>query len=107
MTTVDANGALFFQSAATGCVGNGALTPHGDGELNVFDAVLTVESCATQYAHLAGAFEGLATRTTTHSGWYCPFYFTLEECAGLTLWLSTPTGAPRPRSLGMWLAVPW
>jgi hypothetical protein len=103
IATVDDNGALFFQSAATGCVGNGSLTPHGDGEFNVYDAVLAVESCATQYAHLAGVFEGLATQTTLNSGFYCTFYY--DDCAGLVLWLSTPDGAPRQRAITMWLTV--
>ena len=34
--TIDAVGRLFFQSGASGCVGNGTLTPHADGRFYVF-----------------------------------------------------------------------
>lgn len=103
VTTIGDDGALFFQSASTACVGNGWLTPHGDGEFNVYDASLTVEACAAEYAHLTGVFEGLATKTTSHSGWYCGFYG--DDCSGLTIWLSTPAGAARPRAVAMWIAA--
>jgi hypothetical protein len=99
ITTVDDRGALFFQSPTTGCIGNGSLTPHGNGAFSVYDAMLTIENCATQYAHLSGVFEGLATKTTRHSGFYCAFYY--DDCSGLAILLSTPEGAPRPRAVAM------
>jgi hypothetical protein len=61
--SVDPAGQLFFQSARSGCIGNGALAPHLDGKFNVFDVTLTIESCNAAYAYLNGAYEGLATTT--------------------------------------------
>jgi hypothetical protein len=63
MTTIDGAGQLFFQGPVSGCVGNGALTPHG--ELQVFDVSLSIENCAGAYAYLNGQFAGLATETQT------------------------------------------
>jgi hypothetical protein len=102
--TIDGNGALFFQSADTGCVGNGWLVPHADGALNVYDASLTVANCAPAFAHLTGAFEGLATATSIHSGFYCYSYY--DNCDGMTLWLSSPAGTPEPRALTLQLGPP-
>jgi len=59
---------LFFQSASSGCTGNGQLRPHLDGAVNVYDVSLTVSGCNAPYVHLNGAFEGLAT-TSPGSKW--------------------------------------
>ena len=52
VATVDANGRLFFQSAVSGCVGNGALAPHLGGAYNVYDISLTIENCGAEYGSL-------------------------------------------------------
>jgi hypothetical protein len=43
--SVDSGGRLFFQSAYSGCVGNGTLTPRSDGTFNVYDVALLLENC--------------------------------------------------------------
>jgi hypothetical protein len=105
ITTIDGNGRLFFQSPATGCVGNGSLTPHGDGAFNVYDVTLIIESCGAAFAHLAGEFEGLATPTTNHSGWECSSWSAV--CDGLSFWLSSFPGASPPKAMSMWLGTKW
>jgi hypothetical protein len=57
--SIDAAGRLDFQSAHSGCTGNGTLTPHG--EFNVYDALVTIERCNAPYIYLNGEYEGLAT----------------------------------------------
>ena len=57
---VDALGQVFFQSAATGCIGNGSMIPYGNGKSDVFNVTLLVEACTGVRAHLNGAFDGLA-----------------------------------------------
>jgi hypothetical protein len=104
ITSIDGNGRLFFQSPATGCVGNGSLTPHSDGKLSVYDVSLTIENCSSGFAHLAGEFEGLAAETTSHSGWECTFWF--PDCDGLAFWLSSRPGTPQPRAMSMWIVPP-
>jgi len=37
IVSIVANGALSFQSANSGCTGNGTLRPHLDGAVNVYD----------------------------------------------------------------------
>jgi len=80
--TVDAAGAVFFQSAATGCVGNGTLSPHLDGAYNVYDVEITIASCGAASSYLNGTFTGLATRP-----------FNADDAFptdALLMWLSTP-----------------
>jgi hypothetical protein len=80
--TVDAAGAVFFQSAATGCVGNGSLSPHLDGAYNVYDVEITIASCGAASSYLNGTFTGLATRP-----------FNADDAFptdALLMWLSTP-----------------
>ena len=68
IVSVDPDGSFFFQSAPSGCTGNGTVAPHLDGEFNVYDVELTLGSCTGPYAYLNGVFEGLAT-TTPGSYW--------------------------------------
>lgn len=89
---VDSNGRLYFQSAHSGCVGNGTLTPHLDGTFNVYDVTLLVENCASGYEATNGEFEGLATRTIGDWDWG----------DWLVISLSTPDGAPTPQAFVMW-----
>jgi hypothetical protein len=88
---VNSMGYLFFQNADSGCVGNGVLTPHLDGEFNVYDVTLTIANC--ENASLNAEFEGMATRSVGEpSGWG----------DWLLMWLSTPEGAPSPGAMTMW-----
>ena len=80
--TIDAGGRLFFQSAASGCIGNGTLAPHGDGRY-VFDVDVVIESCRNEHASLNGRFEGFATETQDNAWGYD---------AWLVMWLTTPDG---------------
>jgi hypothetical protein len=89
---VDNVGRLFFQSAYSGCVGNGTVTPHLDGKFNVYDVTLTIESCQAGYAYLNGAFDGLAT-TSPSSIW--------DYDSLLRVWLSKAEGAPSQAALVM------
>jgi hypothetical protein len=63
--TIDGAGRLFFQSAHSGCTGNGETAPHLDGAFLVHDVTLVVENCNAPYAHLNGSFEGLASATAS------------------------------------------
>lgn len=49
---IDSSGKLFFQSANSGCVGNGALVPHLDGAADTYDVTLMMENCNGAYAYL-------------------------------------------------------
>jgi hypothetical protein len=99
VVTIDDNGQIFFQSADTGCVGNGSLVPHSDGAFNVFDVAMQIENCAAQFGHLAGQFDGLATVTQAYSGFYCASYY--DRCEGLGFWLSSSAGTSAAKSLAL------
>jgi hypothetical protein len=91
IVTIDVAGRLFFQSPASGCVGNGTLArrpPHYVFDDYVFDVNLLIANCNASYASLNGVFEGLATITGDN----------LEPCRDwLLMFLSAPVGsAPRP-----------
>jgi len=99
LITISDKGALSFQSASSGCTGNGQVRPHLDGVENMFDVTLTISGCNAQYSHFNGTYEGLAT-TTTSSEW--------DYDSNLRMWLSQPdpvvTGASPP-ALTTW--APW
>jgi hypothetical protein len=61
VVNIDRNGAMFFQSAASGCTGNGTVTPHGDSSSNVYDVVLVIEGCNDPHSKWNGTHDGLAT----------------------------------------------
>jgi len=88
--TVDASGRLFFQSAQSGCTGNGTLSPHLGGEFNVYDVSITIEGCDAPHAGDNGDFAGFAT-TSPSSYW--------DYDSLLRIWLSG-TG-DRPTALMM------
>ena len=88
--SIDLAGKLSFQSAHSGCIGNGTLAPHLDGKFNVYDVALTIENCNATYAYLNGAFEGLAT-TTPSTAW--------DYDALLRAWVSKRDGAPSPAAV--------
>ena len=85
---IDRAGQLFFQSAHSGCTGNGTLAPHLDGVFNVYDVALTIRNCNAPYAYLNGGFEGLAT-TSPGAYW--------DYDSFLRVWMSKQD-EERPRS---------
>jgi hypothetical protein len=87
---IDSSGKLFFQSANSACVGNGALVPHLDGAADTYDVTLTMENCDGAYAYLNGQYDGLALYTAS-SYW--------DYDSQLRMWLSKPTGKTPPAAL--------
>jgi hypothetical protein len=87
---VDSTGRFFFQSAASGCVGNGTSVARPDGTIGTFDITLLMENCTGPYAYLNGQYDGLALYTES-SYW--------EYDANLRMWLSKPTGETPPAAL--------
>lgn len=69
VVTVDGSGAIFFQSADSGCVGNGTLVARGDGKYNVYDVDLQISECKEQFAHYNRSFAGLGTRSIGDWDW--------------------------------------
>jgi len=97
--SIDAGGVLSFQSASSGCTGNGQVRPHLNGAVNVYDVALTISGCNAQYNYLNSTFDGLAT-TSPSSEW--------DYDTNLRMWLSHPdpdgSGASSP-ALTTW--APW
>jgi hypothetical protein len=91
LVTVDGAGRLFFQSPASGCVGNGTLArrpPHYVVDDYAFDVNLHIASCSASYASFNGVFVGLATGTRDSL---------VGSESWLLMFLSAPEGsAPRP-----------
>jgi hypothetical protein len=83
---------LQFQSAHSGCTGNGTIVPHLDGAFDVWDVVLDIGNCSATYARFNGRFEGLAS-STPGDVWD---YDTL-----LRMWLSKPKGTEPQVALTM------
>jgi hypothetical protein len=83
---------LQFQSAQSGCTGNGTMVPHLDGAFDVFDVVLDIGNCNATYARFNGRFEGL-TGSTPGSVW--------DYDGFLRMWLSKPDGTEPPVALTM------
>ena len=80
----DASGAMFFQSAHSGCVGNGTLISS--------KVTLTITNCQGAWAYLNGDYSGLAAITSS-SVW--------DYDGLLRVWLSKPAGAVSPAALTM------
>ena len=93
---VDAAGALFFQSAHSGCVGNGAFDMQRDDSGGGLSLTLTIESCSDAFAYLNGVYDGLASGTPS-SVW--------DYDLLLRVWLSRRTGSGAPAALTL-LAEP-
>jgi hypothetical protein len=83
---------LQFQSANSGCTGNGTLTPHLDGAFFVFDVTLDIGNCNATYARFNGRFEGLASATAGNVWDYDTV---------LRMWLSKPDGTEPQVALTM------
>ena len=75
-------GGLSFQSEGSGCTGDGGLTPHLDGSVNVYDVVPTISGCQPPYDYLNAKFSGLAP-TSPSSAW--------DDDVLLRMWLSQIT----------------
>jgi hypothetical protein len=88
----DSAGKLFFQSAKSGCVGNGALAAHLDGSGDTVDVTLQMENCSGAYAYLNGSYEGLALITSS-SVW--------DYDVLLRVWLSKGAAEPLPAAVTM------
>jgi hypothetical protein len=62
---VGSDGRFFFQSAHSGCIGNGLMRPYRDAlgltHGNVYIVELALDGCAAPWSHLNRKFEGLAT----------------------------------------------
>lgn len=91
--SIDSAGLWFFQSAHTGCTGNGRLMPHADGERNVYDVELIIDGCDADYAYLNRTLTGLATRSFDDWGWWGDW---------LVFFLSSPADEQQPIALTMW-----
>lgn len=99
IVSVDAAGVLSFQSASSGCTGNGQLRPHLNGAVNVYDVTLTISACNEQYSYLNSTFAGLAT-TSPSDEW--------NYDGNLRMWLSQPdpdVSGASPPALTTW--APW
>jgi hypothetical protein len=96
---IDAAGVLFFQSASSGCTGNGQVRPHLNGAVNVYDVSLTISGCKAPYNYLNSTFDGLATSSPSDE-W--------DYDGNLRMWLSQPNpdvSGPSPPALTTW--APW
>ena len=87
---------LQFQSAHSGCTGNGTMVPHLDGAFYVFDVILDIGNCNATYARFNGRFEGLASDTASNV-W--------DYDTQLRMWLSKPEGT-EPRVALTMLSAP-
>jgi hypothetical protein len=96
---IDAMGVLSFQSASSGCTGNGQARPHLNGAVNVYDVSLTISGCNAPYNYLNSTFAGLATISPSDE-W--------DYDSNLRMWLSQPNpdvSGASPPALTMW--APW
>lgn len=99
LITIDDKGVLSFQSASSGCTGNGQVQPHLNGAQNIFDVTLIISGCNAQYSYFNGTYDGLAT-TTTSNEW--------DYDSNLRMWLSQPNpdvSGASPPALTTW--APW
>jgi hypothetical protein len=83
IVSFDSSGRFFFQSATTGCVGNGTSVARPDGTSGTFDVTLLMGNCTGTYAYLNGMYDGLAVYTSS-SYW--------DYDVRLRVWLSKPSG---------------
>ena len=66
VVNIEENGQMFFQSAATGCIGNGTVHPHLDSAFNVFDVVLHIDGCRDEHRKWNGTHDGLGTTSPSN-----------------------------------------
>lgn len=89
IVSIDLAGRLFFQSATSGCTGNGTVRPHLDGLFNVYDVTLSIAGCKPAYGYLNASYQGLASTSPSN-------YWAYDSV--LRIWLTEqswemPTGA--------------
>ena len=91
--SVDSEGRLFFQSVATGCIGNGVISTHLK-TVNLYDVKLKLEACSGSFAYLNADYEGLSTLESLTPWGY--------DYSVLSMWVSTVTGATTPTAITFW-----
>jgi len=79
MIGIAADGSLSFQSAGSGCMGQGQSRPHLDGSVSVYDVSLSISGCQAPYDYLNGTYSGLASISPSD-------YWDYDEL--LRMWLS-------------------
>lgn len=100
--TVDGSNRLSFQSAETGCIGNGDIGPHADPAINLYRVTLRIDACREPFTHLNADFTGLAEYEPVY-GWGYDY----DSDALLRIWVSTSDGAQRPVALSFWAEYFW
>jgi len=91
LIVIDDTGRLFFQSAGSGCTGNGSVMP--DADFNLLQVTLTIESCHATFSYLIGDYSGLGTFSTSD-------YWSYDSM--LRMWLSKPGSASPRAAITMW-----
>jgi hypothetical protein len=91
LMTVYSDGRLFFQSAETGCTGNGAFSNYVGRGINV---QLKIEGCNASFGYLNADFEGLSTQESLTPWGY--------DFSVLNIRVSTPPGATVPAAITFW-----
>ena len=92
IVSFDSTGKFYFQSANSGCAGNGMLVPTVGGSAGPYTATLLMQSCNGAYTYLNGTYEGVALGTPS-SRW--------DYDSLLRIWLSKPTGETPQAALTM------
>lgn len=92
--SVDTTGQFFFQSAESGCVGNGVLSEYQGKIANLYEVRLRLDSCTGAFAYLNAEYEGLATLESL-----TPWSYDLSV---LPMWLSTDPGVDTPAAFSLW-----
>lgn len=92
--SVDGQSRLFFQHSQTGCVGNGAISSHGEGAQNLYNVTLKIEGCGAPFGYLNADFLGLSTLESRTPWDY--------DVSVLRIWVSTPPGAAVPAAISFW-----
>jgi hypothetical protein len=87
--SIAADGSLSFQSAGSGCMGQGQSRPHLDGSVSVYDVSLSISGCEAPYDYLNGMYGGLASSSPSD-------YWNYDEL--LRMWLSqeSVSGSSQP-----------
>jgi Domain of unknown function (DUF5666) len=94
VVTMNVGSRLFFQSAQTGCTGNGTMSSHPGASVDLYDVKLTIEGCNNSFSYLNTSFEGLSTLESL-TPWDYDF-------STLRMWLSTPADAASPAAITLW-----
>jgi hypothetical protein len=93
LMTIYEDGRTFFQSADTGCMGNGLISAYRN-RMDLYGFELEIRGCTGSFSYLNTDFEGLGLRESL-TPWDYDF-------SVISLWLSTPPGAPSPAAITLW-----